>query len=529
MGSPDVRNLLTEILTEQAGGVYTPYTPTMDRLVPKDQTTKEKITGFLGENIFGGGRSGQRQAQNIMDFADFTPLSPLYNAPQAFMDIQEAGGLFNPKAATMPAILLAAELSGTGGLAKGAAKKAKNIYDAAPFSKPEYKGAAPDRSTFTYLRYKPKNLSPRMVSALDAINAPNSKFKAEMIEDIKRGQELGGDSWYNTEELRDWFVNELGEKAGDAHWRHFMSLMGTTSPGSKVDANIGNAAYVRKRLLDNEIVPGTNKTYFEALKDVTKLEDAQILAKTRAEGFGHKTGGAQEMATARYVQGQYTPGTEPGVAPTKSSLVANPKPKGFTQSLIGNQTNIAADLHFTRYMAMASGSPDWLGNSADVGKEFKENLLKQFPEAKKYFTTRKVGEKIQDVFAPKRAVKDGVVPMDAINDQPNVWTDRPNDNEYAAFEEYIRELAEELDMTPSQVQANLWMGAADRTGVDPSSQGTFMELLRTRAAKRADIEGITPAQVLRNFIRNEGSGLLALPIAAGGAYNFYRGMNEENQ
>jgi len=98
MGSPDVRNLLTEILTEQAG-TYTPYNPTMDRLVPTDQTTKEKITGFLGENIFGGGRSGQRQAQNIMDFADFTPLSPLYNAPQAFMDIQEAGGLFNPKAA----------------------------------------------------------------------------------------------------------------------------------------------------------------------------------------------------------------------------------------------------------------------------------------------------------------------------------------------------------------------------------------------------------------------------------------------
>ena len=87
------------------------------------------------------------------------------------------------------------------------------------------------------------------------------------------------------------------------------------------------------------------------------------------------------MATARYVQGEYSPGTEPGVAPTKSSLVTNPKPKGFTQSLIGNQTNIAADLHFTRYMAMASGSPDWLGNSADVGKEFKENLLKQFPRS----------------------------------------------------------------------------------------------------------------------------------------------------
>ena len=366
-----------------------------------------------------------------------------------------------------------------------------------------------------------------MQSALTAIKS-SKKIKSEMLNDIKRGQELGGDSWYNTEELRDWFVNELGEKNGDAHWRHFMSLMGTTSPGSKVDANIGNAAFVRKRMLDNEVVPGSNKTYLQALKDVTKLNDAQILAKTRAEGFGHKTGGAQEMATARYVQGGYEGSTQPGVALTKSSMVENPKPKGFTQSLIGNQTNIAADLHFTRYMAMASGSPDWLGNSADVGKQFKEEILAQYPKAKKYFTSRKVGDKVQDVFAPKKAVKDGVVPMDAIKDQPTVWTDRPNDNEYAAFEEYIRKLADELDMTPSQVQANLWMGAADRTGVDPSSQGTFMELFRTRAAKRAEKEGITQAQAIRNFIRNEGSGLLALPIAAGGAYNIYGGMNEEN-
>jgi len=527
MGSPNVKGLLTEILTEQAG-VYTPYNP-MPALQSRDTTLKEKITNFLGQNVFEGGRSGQRMAQNIMDFADYTPLSPLYNAPQAFMDVQQAGGLGNLKGATLPALMFGAELSGTGGIAKKAANKAKNIYEAAPFSKPEYSGAAPDRSKLTFLRYKPKNLSPRMVSALEAIDAPNSAFKAEMIKDIKRGQELGGDSWYNTEELRDWFVNELGEKNGDAHWRHFMSLMGTTSPGSKVDANIGNAAFVRKRMLDNEVVPGSNKTYLEALKDVTKLDDAQILAKTRAEGFGHKTGGAQEMATARYVQGGYEGSTQPGVALTKSSMVENPKPKGFTQSLIGNQTNIAADLHFTRYMAMASGSPDWLGNSADVGKQFKEEILAQYPKAKKYFTSRKVGDNVQDVFAPKKAVKDGVVPMDAIKDQPTVWTDRPNDNEYAAFEEYIRKLADELDMTPSQVQANLWMGAADRTGVDATSQGTFMELFRTRAAKRAEKEGITQAQAIRNFIRNEGSGLLALPIAAGGAYNIYGGMNEENQ
>ena len=53
------------------------------------------------------------------------------------------------------------------------------------------------------------------------------------------------------------------------------------------------------------------------------------------------------------------------------------------------------------------------------------------------------------------------------------------------------------------------MGAADRTGVDVSSQKTFMEAMRSVSDNRAGIEGMTREEVLRRFIRDKG--LLALP------------------
>ena len=87
---------------------------------------------------------------------------------------------------------------------------------------------------------------------------------------------------------------------------------------------------------------------------------------------------------------------------------------------------------------------------------------------------------------------------------PQAWAQMPNNNEYGAFEDFINELADELGQTPAQVQANMWMGGADRTGVAESSQGTFMELIRERAKNKAIKENKTPNEVLQNFIRNGG-------------------------
>ena len=392
-------------------------------------------------------------------------------------------------------------------------------------SDPRYIGAAPDRTTFSYLRY-PAKLPPRMARSLTAIKDPKNPARQLLESYVDRGQKSGGLDWYNTEELRDWFQAELGDELGDAEWRGFMYLIGTTSPGSKVLSNIGNASAVRNRLLDDTVVPGRNRTvaeyYADDLLEAENIAAVRAVSKTRLPDYGHLAQGAQELATARFLQGKYSPAPEPGIASAKGSWGVNPKPKGFIQSLLGSQVNMAADLHFVRMMAMSTKDPDWLATGADVGAAFKDEVLSVFPDAKKYFKKRGKGEKKIDVFKAKSAVKDGVIDLDAelpsggtVGDNPIIWTEAPNATEYAAFEDLVRELAKERGITPAQYQASLWLGASNVTGVAATSQKTFMQLFRDRAANMAEKTGQSPEAVIQKFIR--AGGLLSVvgaPTAA---------------
>jgi len=394
-----------------------------------------------------------------------------------------------------------------------------DMYRAPPHSKPEYRGAAPDRTFATPLRYKPKKLSSRMTRSLEALRDPENPARQLINEHIRHGMEIGGRDWYNTEELRDWFVAELGTELGDAEWREFMYLMGAASPGSKVPANIGNASAMRARLIDATPVEGTGKTvgelYAEALLKAKGIEDVRAVSRSRPEGYGHLTQGAQELTASRLLQGRFSMAPEPGVAPAKGSWGLNPKPVGFSHSFIGGRSAIAADLHFTRMMALSTKDPDWLSTGADVGKAFKDDVVTLFPDAEEYFTTRIVGDKVQDVFKAKAAVQDGVVDLSAtlpskrgsnlpgvtVGDSPMIWAEAPNANEYAAFEEFMNEVAEEFGLTPAEAQASMWMGGSALTNVDATSRKTFMEIFRDRAASTAEKTGLSPEEVMQNFIR----------------------------
>ena len=218
------------------------------------------------------------------------------------------------------------------------------------------------------------------------------------------------------------------------------------------------------------------------------------------------------MIVGRQLRGEFAGMPQPGVAPTKSTLVENPKPKGFTASLKGSHKNIAADLHFTRYFGMASKDPDWLATGGtEVGEAFMQDLIKKYPKVKKYFKVNKNGK---PGFNPKAAVVDGVVPIEEMEKSSNVWAQMPRDREYGAMEDFMYELGQELGLTGPQVQASLWMGAARRTGVDPTSQTTFMGAMRDRAATTAAKRGTTMEQVLFDMIMNKRA--MSLPFAGGG-------------
>jgi hypothetical protein len=427
------------------------------------------------------------------------------------MDFSPAGTL-----ARIPAGALGAAMGPVMRQADTPSSTAPSMYDLPPGSDPRYLGAAPDRTDFSFLRYTPKAETARVQSSLAAMRDVDNPTRQQMMRDIDRGIELGGADWYNTEELRDWFVKELGEERGSREWAEYMDLMGAASPGSKVPANIGNASEIRRRLASNNIPRNSNQTEGEAyrgsLLDIEKLDDARAIARGRTKGYGHKTQGLQELITARQQQGQWSGDPEPGVAPGKGNWSDNPKPKGFAQSLKGSERNIAADLHFTRYMAMASQNPQWLSTQAEIGKDTAEELKKiGGKKISKYFGSRKVNGKVMTTFNPKKAVAEGKLSVEDISklDSPQMWADMPNDSEYAAMEALMYDIGKETGMTGPQVQAALWMGAADRTGVDPTSQGTFMDLFRRRADERAKKEGMSREQVIRRFIKDKG--LLSTP------------------
>ena len=395
-------------------------------------------------------------------------------------------------------------------------------YDLPPGSDPRYLGAAPDRSDMTFLRYGPKKVSARMQRAETAMLDPQNPIRQQLMKDIEAGRNFKGADWYNTEELRDWFINELGPEQGHQEWSDFIKLMGSSSAGSNVLTNIKGASAVRRlQHLDPE-VPGTGMRYNEFVKTREAIGDYGAVAKAREQllgekGYGHRYNKLHEMTSARQQRGEWDGAPEPGTPGAKGSWTDNPKPKGFYNSFTGNPNNIAADLHFTRYMGMASNHPDWLVNGAEGANEFRAKRLASNPDLAQFFRSKTLKgkggkpDKVLPVFDANKAAKSGLFDMQQAADEPAVWTPMPNANEYGAMEKLMAQIGKDVGLTAPQVQAALWMGAAKRTGVHQDSLGTFMELVRRRADIRAKETGSTRSEVLRNFIRNKG--LLAVPAA----------------
>ena len=121
-----------------------------------------------------------------------------------------------------------------------------------------YRGAAPDRSGGSFERYTPARGVPAgMQRLLRATEDPNSPIVRQFDGYIEKGIELGGPDWYNTEELRDWFVSRLGEERGTAEYTDYINLIGATSTGAKVPQNIRMASIYRALDADQRVAVAT--------------------------------------------------------------------------------------------------------------------------------------------------------------------------------------------------------------------------------------------------------------------------------
>lgn len=143
--------------------------------------------------------------------------------------------------------------------------------------------------------------------------------------------------------------------------------------------------------------------------------------------------------------------------------VNNPKPPSFAQGLQGNYAPVAIDRHAFKAPAMLSQDPRFLTSSAQ--KDLKAGNLTM---------------------------------ADAVQD-PSLWADMPNANEYPALEQYYKSLADELGVAPAQAQAAGWVGHGDLTGLKTEDTATWLQLWQNRINNTAMRTGMSPQEAESGF------------------------------
>jgi len=190
----------------------------------------------------------------------------------------------------------------------------------------------PKVSQFDLPRYVPARGTPERVTDL----ASNPDVRDKMLEVVSRGQDMGGANWYNTDPLRDKFVQQLGEDAGDKAHRKYMDFVAATSPRSKVGENVRNASYYYGREMRGEGMPA--------------------VGERNPQPYGHMAQRLHQMNAER-VAG-------PGWDPLK-----NPKPASFVENLVGNQRPATVDTHAFRLPSILAQDPRFLETAYQASKD----------------------------------------------------------------------------------------------------------------------------------------------------------------
>ena len=190
-----------------------------------------------------------------------------------------------------------------GGIAKLAAKGAKNLFDLSDLR------SVPDVPQFPLDRYDPPRGMPK---GLASIVTPKNARRLEEI--ARRGMDLGGPEWYNLEPLRLKFVAEMGEAEGNRLFRRYVDYVAATSPRSKVDANIRRGSYFYGR-------------------EMQGLPVADLKNPELPKGYGHLAHETQN-ALLRDLEGGGTFGA-----------LNRPKTTSFAENLAGNQRPMTIDTH----------------------------------------------------------------------------------------------------------------------------------------------------------------------------------------
>ncbi|RWP05106.1 hypothetical protein [Mesorhizobium sp.] len=293
-------------------------------------------------------------------------------------------------------------------------------------------------------RFRPKKVPERSV---DLLARPDVTEK--MAAGIERGVPVK--DWYETGPLRKSFEDQFGQEQGLKQFDQFIDAVAATSPRSDVGTNVRNASYYYGQAQPR---PGQNS--------IPSIED---LPEEAPKPYGHL---AQKL---------HRMNVEKTVFPGGGGLdfKANAKPLSFAANLKGDPSVATIDTHAFRAPAMMGADPRFLERS----------FLNE-----KGAVPRNIMEEVAS----------GAVPMEEALARGAFWQSKPLPTEYAAYEDFYKNIGNELGLTPAETQAAAWVGHGPTTGLE-SAPKSFMDFVEERILKTAEKYNMDPRDVWRMALR----------------------------
>ncbi len=270
--------------------------------------------------------------------------------------------------------------------------------------------------------------------------------------------------WYKTRPLYERYIQVLGEEKGKEKFVRDMQIFSATSAGASVQDNVRIASY-----------------YQHLMEQGLPLD-----MPPKGSGYGSILQKTQRDAVLEYMD------------TGEIDDIKRPKRKTFTSNLLGQEDYVTIDRHNMRTIAMLSQNPDFLKGTLVFEKEKDGARFKEMG-----FTISKTGgKKPKFKIEPKKEFEKGTMTMEQALANPTLWEDAPNDNEYMAYEQFQRDLAKELGISPAAFQAALWFGAAAQTGVESPAE-RMIDTVEKRVRYTAEQLGADPEMVFEQYIKGE--------------------------
>ena len=182
------------------------------------------------------------------------------------------------------------------------------------------RAAAGMRAQADLPRFMPPRGVPRHITDL----VQNQSMREQLMEKMKIGMKMGGADWYNTNELRQAFMKELGDERGHEAFHKFLNYVVASSPMSDVARNLKMASHYYNLDMTGKQIGGRNP-----------------------KGYGHFIAHEHQ----RYAQKIANEGLDP---------IQYPKLTSFSENLAGNHVPVTIDLHALRLPAMLARDANFL-------------------------------------------------------------------------------------------------------------------------------------------------------------------------